>query len=76
MLRALVVFLAVAASDVCWVRCVTCASGGSRWSAASWAVALYALTSLSVVEYIGEHWLVVPALLGAFAGTALGVRSK
>jgi hypothetical protein len=74
LLRALIVFVAVTTSDVCWVRCVSHASGGRRWSAACWSVALYALTALSVVAYVGDHRMIAPALLGAFVGTALGVR--
>jgi type IV secretory pathway protease TraF len=72
--RALIVFLAVAAGDVCWARYTSACAKGTRWTAASWGVGLYALGAISVVNYTVDHRLIVPALLGAFVGTALGVK--
>jgi hypothetical protein len=54
-LRWALVFLAVAAADVCWARYTSHASSGRRWHAALWGVGIY---------------------LGAFVGTAVGVKPK
>lgn len=74
MIAALLVFTAVASADVCWARYVGAVGARSRWVASSWAAALYVLGSFSVVEYTANHWLLIPAVLGSFAGTAVGVR--
>jgi|HubBroStandDraft_5_1064220.scaffolds.fasta_scaffold35589_7 hypothetical protein len=74
-LRAVLVFLAAGAADVCWARYVGHVGDGSRWRAATWAAVLFALGSFSVVEYTSCRWLLVPAVAGAFVGTAVGVRA-
>ena len=73
-LRWLVMFAATAAADVCWARYVGHVSKGSRWLAATWASWLYLLGAVAVVGYTENHWLFVPAVLGAFVGTAVGVK--
>jgi hypothetical protein len=68
------VFFAVAASDVCWARCVNATANHARWEAASWATILQLLIAWAIIEYARDQRLVVAAAMGAFFGTALGVR--
>jgi hypothetical protein len=74
-LHALVVFVVVAIADVCWARYTAACARGSRWYAAGWSVSLYWLGSISVMSYTADHRLILPALAGAFVGTAIGVKS-
>lgn len=67
------VFLSALATDVCWARYVTDAAAGRRWWAATWGAGIYVVGALTIIEYTRDHWMVVPAVLGAFVGTALGV---
>jgi hypothetical protein len=41
--------------------------------AGSWAVVCYTIASLAIVNYVDNHWLIIPSCFGAFAGTYLGV---
>lgn len=75
-LQALFVFVAVAVSDVFWVRTVTNVSAGHRWRSGVWSTFLYAAQTVGVISYTKDHRMIVPALLGAFVGTALGVKRK
>lgn len=76
MIHALLVFLATAIADVCWARYTSHAAAGRRWAAALWGVGIYLAGAFTVVEYTADHWMVVPAVLGAFVGTAVGVKPK
>lgn len=72
--KAIAVFVAVAASDVCWAQCVEATATHARWAAAGWAMALQLMISWAIVEYARDKRLVLAAAAGAFAGTAVGVR--
>jgi len=41
-----------------------------------WAVVVYSIASLAIVNYIDNHWLLIPSCLGAFAGTYVGIKWK
>lgn len=73
-LQAALVFFAVAFADVCWTRWSSAVAAGRRWSAAWWGVGIYVIGSVSVIEYTANHWLLVPAVLGSFVGTAVAVK--
>jgi hypothetical protein len=75
-LRWILVFAATAIADVCWARYTSHAAAGRRWWAAIWGAGIYAGTAFSVVEYTQDHWLIIPTALGAFVGTAVGVKPK
>jgi hypothetical protein len=72
--QGLLVFLSTAAADICWVRFIAAAESRARWAAASWSTLLFALGAIAITSYTTNHWLLAPALLGAFVGTAIGVR--
>jgi hypothetical protein len=63
------VFFCTFLADIAWVRYVASAGVKARWYAATWAGVL-----VPVVEYTHNRWLLVPAVLGAFLGTAVGVK--
>ena len=71
---ALAVFLAVAIGDICWAKYIAYAAHGHRLPAAAWSAALFLCGAFTVVEYTRNHWLLIPAALGAFAGTVVGVK--
>jgi hypothetical protein len=73
MMQALLVFLSTAAADICWVRFIAAAEARARWAAASWSTLLFALGAVAITGYTSNHRLLVPALAGAFVGTAIGI---
>jgi uncharacterized membrane protein YfcA len=44
--------------------------------ASFWSVACYILGSAAVISYTTNHWLVIPAMAGAFCGTFAGMKIK
>jgi hypothetical protein len=41
--------------------------------ASSWAVIVFVVASLAVINYTTDHWLLIPAGAGAFFGTWVGM---
>ena len=38
------------------------------------SVLIFLVYSVAIIGYVEDHWLLVPACCGAFAGSALGVQ--
>lgn len=72
----LLTMLVVGIGDVFWARYSAAAAHGRRWDASLWAVGIYLAGSIAVINYTGDHRMIAFALVGAFAGTALGVKEK
>lgn len=70
------VFFSVFFGDICWTRYIQTVGQGAALRAAIWNSLILALGGFTVVEYTTNHWLLLPAILGGFAGTLLAVMSK
>lgn len=69
----LIVFFALFATDICWSFYIKSVGDSSPLKSALWAVFLFGVGSIATISYVTNPWLVIPALLGAFCGTYLGV---
>jgi hypothetical protein len=70
---AFVVFLATAAYDIAWARYTSAVSQRRAVRAAWWSATIYAFGAFATIQYTRDPWLIIPALLGAFLGTWIGV---
>ena len=41
-----------------------------------WGAVCWLIGSLAVIEYTADHWLLIPACLGAFFGTYVGIKIR
>ena len=64
-----VVFLLMLVFEYIWAKCVWSLNEGSPVVAAAWAVGLYLVSTLAVLEVVGQPLLIVSAAAGAFCGT-------
>jgi uncharacterized membrane protein YfcA len=73
-----ITFLSVLVLDIVYTYYLRCVAKDNALSASFWSVACYIFGSLAVINYTTDHWLVIPAILGAFCGTYLGmiIRNK
>ena len=71
--RAAAVLGAVVISDFIWAKYMFAISTSDALGAASWAVCVIALGAYLVVSYVEDKRLVLPACIGAFIGTYLGL---
>lgn len=63
------VFAALFALDFVWSRYTRALNVSSAVIAANYAVAIILLGGFSIVSYTTNHWLLIPAAAGAWAGT-------
>ena len=71
-----VTFFAIFLLDVVYTYYLRCVAGDNVLGASFWSVACYILGSVAVISYTTNHWLVLPALAGAFCGTYAGMKLK
>jgi hypothetical protein len=73
-MTALGIFLIVMGVDYAWARYSVAAAHGQAHRAAAWSIATYLLSAVNVLAYTHNHWLLIPAVIGAYAGTFIAVR--
>ena len=67
-------FLAVALTDVLYVYFLKSVQNNRPLSASLWSVVVTFTASIAVINYTEDHLALIPALLGAFLGTYLGMK--
>jgi uncharacterized membrane protein YfcA len=76
MLEYIITFFALFALDIVYTYYLRCVQENKAIGASSWSVACYILGSIAVINYTTNHWLLIPAMAGAFAGTWVGMKIK
>lgn len=74
MTKALLVFLAVFAMDFIWAVYTLAMVERSAFMASSYAGMIILLSGAAQIGYTKNHWLLIPAFIGAFAGTFAAVN--
>jgi hypothetical protein len=74
-IRFALVFLAVALADVCWTLYFQKVATKAAHASAFWSAAIVALGAFTITEYTQSRWLILAAVLGAYAGTWATVRA-
>lgn len=69
--KAFLVLLATASTDVFWTLYVTNAAQTNKWKAAFYSTMIILVGSFAVTEYVNDRIMVIPAAIGAFIGTFL-----
>lgn len=69
----IVAFFTLFILDIAWSFYLNRVKDGAALSSATWAAALYIMGASATIAWTTNHWLLVPAVLGSFAGTYVGV---
>jgi len=72
----IVTFFAIFFLDIVYTYYLRCVASENVLGASFWSVACYILGSIAVISYTINHWLIIPACLGAFAGTFVGMKIR
>lgn len=75
-LKAILVLLATASADFFWTMYITHATENKKWRASIYSSCIILVSSFTVVEYVHDRRLVVPAAIGAFVGTLIPLWRK
>lgn len=75
-MKALGVFLAMVAVDFAWARYTQSITDDNPAKAAVWSGVIVALGAYATIAYVGDPYLVAPAILGAGVGTYAAVWGR
>lgn len=72
--QATLVFAAVAVLDLAWARYTIALTDRRGLVSGLYAAGIIALSGFAAVNYVGNPWMLLPAMAGAFVGTVTAVR--
>lgn len=70
----LVTFFALFFTDIFYTYYLKSVNNNKPLLASLWAVVVFSIASIAVINYTSDHWLLIPACLGAFLGTYVGMK--
>lgn len=76
MIEWIATFFALFFTDVFYTYYLRSVQNDEVLKASLWAVVVFFIAAIAVVNYTTDHWLLVPACLGAFAGTLVGMKIR
>jgi uncharacterized membrane protein YfcA len=76
MLSYIVTFLAVTVVDVFYTYYLKSVNENRAVVAGIWGAVVWLIGSIAVIEYTANHWLLIPACIGAFCGTWIGIKLR
>ena len=74
MLVYITTFLAVFATDLLYVYFIKSIQNNTPMQAGWWSMVVTFTASIAVINYTEDHLALIPALLGAFLGTFIGMK--
>jgi uncharacterized membrane protein YfcA len=76
MLDYVITFFALFFTDVFYTYYLRSVQNNEVLKSSLWAVVVFFIAAIAVVNYTTDHWLLIPACLGAFCGTYVGMRIR
>ena len=76
MLEYILTFLSLFCIDIFYTYYLRAVADSRALVASSWSVVVTILGAFVVINYTTDHTLLIPAALGAFCGTFVGMRLK
>jgi uncharacterized membrane protein YfcA len=74
MIEAVLVFVSMFVVDIFYAIYLKSIENNKAIHASSMATIVFFIASIATIGYVDNHWLLLPACLGAFAGTWVGVK--
>jgi len=74
MLEYIIVFLSMFVVDVFYAIYLKSIENNKPIFASFMAMIVFFVASIATIGYIDNHWLLIPACMGAFVGTWVGVK--
>jgi len=69
-------FLAMFLTDVFYTYYLKAVQDEQALRASSWATIIYIVAAVAIIEYNTNHMLLIPAAVGAFCGTFVGMKLR
>ena len=71
-----ITFFALFFTDVFYTFYLRSVTSNETLKASVWAVVVFFIAAIAVVNYTTNHMLLIPACLGAFCGTWMGMKLR
>jgi hypothetical protein len=75
-LQSVIVFTTVAIADLAWTRYNQSVTARAAHRASTWSAVIVILGAVTFFGYVENRWMVIPAALGAYAGTYIAMRKS
>jgi len=72
----IITFIAVTAVDIFYTYYIKSINENRAVVAGIWGSIVWLVGSIAVIEYTSNHWLLIPACMGAFFGTFIGIKLR
>jgi uncharacterized membrane protein YfcA len=72
----LITFLSLFFTDIFYTYYLKAVQSDHALRASCWAVIVFCVACVAVINYTTNHTLLIPAALGAFAGTYIGIKLR
>jgi uncharacterized membrane protein YfcA len=72
----IITFAAVFATDILYVYFIKSLQNDQPFQASIWSAVVTFTASVAVINYTENHYTLIASLLGAFAGTYVGMRYR
>jgi hypothetical protein len=67
-------FLLVFATDILYTYYLKAVTSDKILAASFWATACTFCAAVAAISYVEDHYMLIPALIGAFVGTYVGMK--
>jgi uncharacterized membrane protein YfcA len=72
----IITFIAVTVVDLFYTYYLKSVNENRAVIAGLWGAVVWLIGSIAVIEYTSNHWLLIPACIGAFFGTWIGIKLR
>jgi uncharacterized membrane protein YfcA len=69
-------FFALFFTDVFYTYYLRSVQNDEVLKSSAWSVVVFLIASIAVINYTSDHIMLIPACLGAFCGTYVGMRIR
>jgi thiamine transporter ThiT len=76
MIDYLLAFFAIFFADIFYTYYLKAVHEEQTVKASAWAVIVYVIAAVAIIEYNSNHMLLIPAAVGAFCGTFVGIKLR
>ena len=76
MIEYLITFFALFFTDIFYTYYLRSVNNNEVLKSSLWAVVVFFIAAIAVVNYTTDHMLLIPAGLGAFCGTFVGMKLR
>jgi len=76
MIDYLLAFFAIFFTDIFYTYYLRAIQNDQEFKSSVWAVEVFFIASIAVINYTSDHMLLIPACLGAFCGTWVGMKIR